>query len=495
MIQPSPDEFLYKPPPTVREFITHYLPGQLFSDWIEGPVGSGKTVGNFFKLCYMAQMQEPGPDGIRKSRAVIVRNTLPQLKDTTIKSWQQWFVDGQHGTWKATENTFILRFDDVECEVLFRPLDTPDDISRVLSLEVTFVIIDEFVNIPKALVEALSARAGRFPSKKDGGATNWGMWGASNTDTEDNWWYDHLHNDRVELLRDYERWTRGKVFKVNTNTNCYVQPSGFSEDAENVENLPGGAAYYTNLAVGKSNAWIKQFIEVEWGFSVAGQPVVPSFKPALHVSKKPLLFNPLTKLVVGLDPGIGGLAFIFGQEDFHGRALFLGEIILRGIGVRRALVEYFEPYVKRRFPEADIVFAPDPASNNRASSDEQTVVDIIREKYDVSIETNNRLPLRLDAYEHYTSTLTDAGPALLVDEKECPILTRALKGGWRYALNPKNEEVKGSEPEKNAYSHPGDGGGYLLRYFRHEGERLAKRDKIAKMRAKAPRRGGGYHYR
>jgi hypothetical protein len=187
----------YTPPPTVRDFIKDYRPGELFYDWIVGPVGSGKTTGIFFKLCYMAGLQAPGPDGIRRSRAVIVRNTLPQLRDTTLSSWNYWFKPGQAGEWKATEWKFILKFADVECEVLFRPLDTPQDVARVLSLEVTFAIIDEFVEIPRAIIDALSARCGRYPSAVMGGATNWGMWGSSNPSTEDNWWHDYLHDPLI----------------------------------------------------------------------------------------------------------------------------------------------------------------------------------------------------------------------------------------------------------------------------------------------------------
>src|SRR5688572_15793920 len=115
----------YTPPDTVGRFIKDHLPGELFYDWIVGPVGSGKTTGIFFKLVYMAGLQAPGPDGIRRSRAVIVRNTSTQLRDTTLNSWFTWFKDGQAGIWKATDKVFVLRFGDVECEVMFRPLDTP----------------------------------------------------------------------------------------------------------------------------------------------------------------------------------------------------------------------------------------------------------------------------------------------------------------------------------------------------------------------------------
>lgn len=496
----KPPTIQYTPPPTLREFIKDYRPGELFYDWVVGPVGSGKTTGIFFKLIYLAKQQAPGPDGVRRTRAVIVRNTLPQLRDTTLSSWNYWFKDGQAGSWKATEWKFVLRFDDVECEVLFRPLDTPQDVARVLSLEVSFAIIDEFVEIPRQIVDALSARCGRYPSAVMGGCTNWGMWGSSNPSTEDNWWFDTLH-DRAVNVQPGEDLDAARaedaLLNASRNSRYFLQPSGFSPDAENLENLPGEAAYYTNQAKGKSEAWVKQFLEAEWGFSVSGKPVVGSFRGETHIASKPIHYNPLLTLVAGFDPGIGGTAMVFGQEDYDGRLLVLGELIQTGKGVSRFVQEDLRPYLRRMFPDLDIaerfVIAPDPAAGNRTQTDERTVVDVLKKYYKVSIESNNRLPLRLDAIEHYTTRLTEGKPALAVDAKACPNLVRALKGGWRYALDSK-ERLKGSEPEKGPLSHVGDGFGYLARYF-HRGSQ--KNERYLASGAKPfipPRRFGGTQY-
>lgn len=466
----------YRPPSTVREFIMDYRKRELFYDWIVGPVGSGKTTGLFFKLVYMAKLQEPGPDGIRRTRAVIVRNTLPQLRDTTITSWNYWFKDGEAGTWRASENKFLLKYDDCECEVLFRPLDTADDVARVLSLEITFAIIDEFVQIPRKIIDALSARVGRYPSKKDGGATNFGMWGSSNSDTEDNWWYDLLHHN------------------LPSNARYFVQPSGLSDEAENIENLPPN--YYASAIQGKPDEWVKQFVECVWGFSSSGKPVVSTFKPELHISKKPLLFNPHLPLVFGFDPGIGGTAAIFGQQDLNGRLLVMGEVIAEGYGTQRYIEELLKPYIRRRFPDAhDIICAPDPASANRAQTDERAVVDIIKRYFPAKPESNNRLPLRLDAIDHFTTRLVEGGGALLVDEKECPTLVRALRGGWRFEVNTKNDAMKGPVPEKNPFSHPGDAFGYLARYFHKQGERELRYSSAGRKPFTPPRFGNAYHFR
>jgi len=488
----------YTPPATASRFIKDYLPGELFYDWIIGPVGSGKSTANFFKLIYMAGLQQKGPDGIRRSRAVIVRNTATQLRDTTLNSWFTWFKDGQAGKWHATDKKFVLKYADVECEVLFRPLDTPDDVARVLSLEVTFAILDEFVQIPQAIVDALSARCGRYPSVVEGGASNWGMWGASNPDTEDNWWFDYLHNGLGVIQPGEGVSLHRRMVLDERNARYFLQPSGYSPGAENVENLPGGRAYYTNQAKNKSEAWIKQFIEAEWGYSIAGKPVVQSFNPKVHISPTRLVYSPNMHLVGGYDPGIGGSAMIFGQEDLEGRLHVLGEIITSGLGASRFINERLRPYLAREMPDLPsngFTIAPDPAAGNRSPNDESTILATIKRCFPVSIETNNRLPLRLNAIDHYTTKLVYGMPALIVDEQACPMLTRALKGGWRYALD-KRENVRGTMPEKNAYSHPGDAFGYLCRYFHRQVEKNERYSATGAGAFTPPRNFyGNYHFR
>lgn len=468
----------YTPPPTISDFIADYTPGELFHNWIIGPVGSGKTTGIFFKLAYMASLQAPSPrDGIRRSRAVIVRNTMPQLRDTTITSWNYWFKDGQAGAWKASTSSFILKFNDVECEVLFRPLDTPDDVNRVLSLEVTFAIIDEFVQIGKEIIDALAARCGRYPPAVDGGATNWGMWGSSNPGNEDSWWYDKL--EEPDGLPN--NWT------------YYKQPSGFSPDAENVENLPGKAAYYTSLADGKSEHWIKQFIEVEWGYSLSGTPVLKTFQPLIHVAKKPLLFNPRLPLVAGYDPGLGGSALIFGQYNLNSQLVVLSELVQEGYGTERLAKERLAPHLRLRYPELqEFIITPDPAATGRKDTDEKSSADTLKKlKYVVKFpDLNNRLEPRIQAIEHFTTRITPGGPALLVDPS-CKVLIRSLTTGWRYRI--KKDEETAIEPEKNKFSHPADGFGYLCKWFANMDPKYLSNN--VKKKFIPPRSASSYHAR
>jgi|SRR5580765_393684 len=459
----------YNPARTVKAFIRHFKPHSFFADWIIGPVGSGKTTGIFMKLVNLATKQVPSPvDGKRRVRCAIIRNTAPQLTDTTIVSWNIWFKNGEAGTWHATDKRFVLRFSDVEVEVLFRALDTADDVSRVLSLELTFAIFDEFVEIPREIIDAVAARCGRFPSQKDGGATNWGMWGSSNPGNEDDWWHEAL-----EAANKYDEDTT-----KDTNWTYFEQPGGFADDAENLDNLPGGRGYYTNLAKDHTPHWIKQYIDVEWGYSISGTPVIATFNYDLHVAKKPLAPNPHLPLVGGFDPGMNS-AMIFGQMDLHGRLLVYDELIQRDMGAQRFITNRVQPLMRVKYRDYNFTVSPDPASSQRTQTDEKTVLQTIAKHYKVKIaDSNNRLPGRIEAIEHFTTRLTDSGPALLIDP-QCKGLIRALRSGWRYSKSQKGDTSP--EPVKNDWSHPGDGFSYLCKFF-YKGIQSEAKRKLPAMR-------------
>jgi hypothetical protein len=496
----------YTPPPTIKSFIKHHLPGELFQNWIIGPVGSGKTTGLFFKLCYMASLQQPNADGIRRTRAVVVRNTMPQLKDTTLQSWSYWFKDGQAGKWQATEKNFLLKFGDVECEVLFRALDTPEDISRVLSLELTFAIIDEFVQIPKEIIDALSSRVGRWQPDKSVPVTNWGMWGSSNPGNEDDWWYDYLFGDKTAVTpmshgtlawADYLLSRDGKSDRgFVKNAFYFEQPSGLSPDAENLENLPGGRGYYENMMEGKAKAWIRQFIETRWGFSNVGQPVLSSFNVDLHVGKGSLkkYANPGRPLIIPYDPGLGGAAMLIMQQNLDGRLIVFHELIAEGMGTERFAREKLLPYLRAEFPRFPFIIVPDPAANARTQTNEHSSVLLLRDApfhFTVDIvDSNNLLQPRIDAAEHFTTRLVEGEPALLIDPS-CRHLIRALSGGWRFTVMRKGD-ARSVEPEKNKWSHPADAFCYGARYY-HKGVLTEARSRSSGF--KPPRFTNPYNFR
>ena len=460
----------YTPTPTGAAFIQSLKK----YTWIVGPVGGGKTTPCLFKILYHAKRQRPNPaDGIRYTRFAVVRATNRQLFDTTLKSFFQWFPPGVAGQWQATQKTFIFRFDDVHCEVLFRPLESAADVSNVLSLELTGAMIDEFVEIPREIVDAVESRTGRYPSKLLGGISWNGLWGASNPGTQDSWWYDWL----------CEEWPEGAggAAAQERAMNFFVQPSGFSPDAENLENLPpykaGENTYYRELAVGKTEAWIKQFIEVEWGYSQRGKPVYKAFNRELHVAKQPLKFNPHLPLVIGFDAGLTPAASLM-QQDAHGRVLILDELVSENMGAKRFCREKLKPLLNRKYPNAAIIVAADPATTQRAQTDEKTVAQVVAQELGVKVKpaSSNTLAARLGAVDEFLTRLTEAGPALLIDPS-CKQTIVGFTAGYKFAINAKG--VAADSPEKNNHSHLADSIQYGMMSFVDNTAREARARKHA----------------
>ena len=153
----------YLASPTCWKF--HESPA--FIRGLMGPIGSGKSVACCVELMKLATEQEPSNDGIRHSRWAVIRNTYRELLDTTTKTWFDWFPK-ELGTWRAADMEFHMEVGDLHVEFLFRALDRPDDIRKLLSLELTGAWINEAREVPRAVLDMLQGRVGRYPSMRDG---------------------------------------------------------------------------------------------------------------------------------------------------------------------------------------------------------------------------------------------------------------------------------------------------------------------------------------
>jgi len=416
-----------------------------------GPVGSGKSVTCSFEVVRRATMQKPDAQGRRRSRAAIVRETARQLQDTTIKTFLDWFPPGQCGEYMRTTKTYFFKVGDVECEIMFRALDDADDVANLNSLELTFAWFNECRDIHPDIVDAMSKRIGRFPSAKDGGPTWFGMWGDTNPPTMDTWWY-------------YQMEKLSPVDGVSLNENgwdVFKQPSGRSPYAENLENLPDG--YYDTQ--GRSDEYVRVYIDGEYGLSLAGTPVYKYFKPDYHMAKAPLraITNGVRPIVVGMDLGLTPAAAI-GQQDPRGRALILAEAVSFDMGIQRFVRTVLKPLLFERFPGAPVLIVTDPAGVQRAQTDERSAVDIIKaEGFRVISARTNSISARVNAVDDFLMRQVDGDPAFLLDPS-CTQLKAAMMGGYRY----KNRGDGGID--KNKHSHIAEALQYLMLHIGNAGE-------------------------
>ena len=126
--------YSYAHVPTIREFAGSNARVR----GLMGPFRSGKSSGCTIEIVRRAIAQRPGPDGIRRTKWLVVRNTYNQLADTTIPTVHMWLPPQHFGRHYSTDNRYVVKgFEGAEFEILFRALDKPDDISNLLSLEIT----------------------------------------------------------------------------------------------------------------------------------------------------------------------------------------------------------------------------------------------------------------------------------------------------------------------------------------------------------------------
>ena len=418
-----------------------------------GPVGSGKSVTCSFEIIRRAALQEPDrATGKRRSRAAIVRETARQLQDTTIKTFLDWFPPGVCGRYMRTTKTYFFEVGDVECEIMFRALDDADDVANLNSLELTFAWFNECRDIHPEIVDAMSKRIGRFPSSKDGGPTWHGMWGDTNPPTMDTWWYYQMEglDPKDGVSPNNNGWA---VFK---------QPSGRSVYAENIANLPDG--YYDTQ--GRSEEYIRVFIDGEYGLSSNGQPVYQYFRPDYHMANQTLkpILNGVRPLIVGIDLGLTPAAVI-GQQDPRGRALVLDELVSFDMGIQRFVRTMLKPLLYERFPGALVLIVVDPAGVQRAQTDERSAVDIIKnEGLRVIPAKTNKVSARINAVDDLLMRQVDGDPAFLLDPR-CTRLKAAMMGGYRFDKN--------GGIDKNKHSHVAEALQYLCLHISSAGDGAA----------------------
>jgi hypothetical protein len=452
----------YTPPPTGKKFMESDAKMRV----LMGPVGSGKSVTSCFEIVRRATMQEPDSQGIRRTRAAVVRETARQLQDTTIKTFLDWFPPGVCGVYRKTTKTYFFKVGDIECEVMFRALDDADDVANLNSLELTFAWFNECRDIHPDIIDAMSKRVGRFPSRRDVGPTWHGMWGDTNPPTMDTWWYyqmEHLNAD-------------DGVSPNNNGWHVFKQPSGRSPYAENIENLPD--EYYDTQ--GRSEDYIRVYIDGEYGLSSAGMPIYQYFRPDYHIAKGTLrpIINGIRPIVIGMDLGLTPAA-VFGQQDPRGRAIILDEAVSFDMGVQRFTRTVLKPLLYERFPGVPVLVVTDPAGIQRAQTDERSAVDIIKaEGLRVIPAKTNNISARINSVDEYLMRQVDGDSGFLMDPR-CTGLKAAMMGGYRY--KPKQAGVI----EKNKHSHVAEALQYLMLHIGSAGEaaRLSQRREIKQLSA------------
>ncbi len=246
---------------------------------------SGKSSACAVEVVRRGRLQARGRDGVARSRWAVVRNTYGELRDTTIKTFMQWFPEAYFGRYLSSDHNYTIKaFPQTEIEVIFRALDRPDHVKHLLSLELTGAWVNEAREIPWGVIEALQGRVWRYPSMAMGGPTWSGIWMDTNPPDTDSKWYGFFEERR--WLKQFPQLVEAGILPPGAKPEDYAQifkqPSGLSPQAENLTNLARGRGYYVNLSIDKAAEWIKIYVEGQYGFVVEGRLVYPEYVDKVH---------------------------------------------------------------------------------------------------------------------------------------------------------------------------------------------------------------------
>lgn len=443
---------------------------------VKGPVGGGKStlcLQDFFQVMLDVPLCT---DGVRRAKGLIIRNTYSDLELTTVATWLQWFPEDVFGRFnKKAPFKHCLRFFDGEhfCEfdVHFVSIDRPDDLKKVLSLELTVFYVNECREIPFSVITGLLTRlTGRYPSKP--------MLGLP-LDYQGKMYYQCLIADTN--APSCRHWLREIETSPPDGWTIYNQPPWMipaTEDQQpdlvnglgawvinpHRENLRGSSAAETiKMAKSLDDETFKVYVLSEYGSNFDGKPVHPEYNSHLHFSRDVIEPVPGCALYLGWDFGATPAVVVW--QLVGGKIILLDNFQAEWSDIKTFIDSAFLPVWNTKYHEwassNNYISTGDPAGSSIVSHE-------IRTLNESGIKTfaafSNDPATRRAALTQWLNRNHNGKPALQISN-HCDFIHESYAGGYRYKrLNLVSDGAVRyhSIPDKNEYSHSAEAGEYGL---------------------------------
>lgn len=474
-----------------------------------GPVGNGKSVTCLNEMHRGAVIQEPNSEGIRKTKWVIVRNTYDMLETTTLATFKQWIPEEVCPiTLKPMRGNMSYPLKDgtrVEAKFIFLALDRPDDVKKLLSLEVTGVFMNESRELPYAIVKGSRERIGRYPSQIDGYTDVYDANGKliydapkqldehgnvmyekdgspaykpctrkyllmdTNPPEDDHWWYQLAEEGCLRSNQSAEaKRAVSQIFDFFRGPSPFTKRGDEYIDnpkAENIKFLPEGFKYYRDMLAGNSEDHINVMVMGNYGTIKDGKPVYPQYNDRLHCPEKALGVIEDLPIGLGWDGGLTPTCVI-GQQTKRGQLRVIAELVSEDMGVRQFARDIVKPFLQRNFYGIKVAFSYiDPAGKGRGEAEAKSAMGILNDDY-VDYDINGKIignedgdliqPLNM-GFETEPAPTNDPTKRIdavnsyiikLVDgepgylvSRKCPMVRKGKIGGYQY----KRIQVSGEE--------------------------------------------------
>lgn len=467
-------------------------PGPVSKDWVTstkhvalvcGPYGTMKTTAGAMKCLLTAARQHPSKfDGVRKAHIVAIRQNYRRMHKTLIPSIKKFF--GNDAEWLSFEKNgpCTLKFDwsdknletgsvsNMSLVLEFAAFGDQEITEFVAGYEPTSFWLNEWNELPKNSIGSLLARctdrayASELSEEHNRVPADYSrLFGDCNAPDLDEWATDFTINPDYLSGRD-------PMIQV------WMQPSGFSKDAEGMYALqPGYAEKMRDGFLKDGTPWkIKRFIENISGYSVEGAPIFTEFDQARHISQRPIIPEKNRQLIIGIDQG-GQSASVITQKRSSGQVTILAEVcpspeeFIGGAESARRLAEHMaeHEHLAQFLSPGRIVFKVDSAASQRnAAVRDGEFLTFLREfmrgwelatGYSISGSLTpwktSHLQPRIDSVRKLLLGRTrKTNEEMLSVDPSCLVINRGFAGGYRRTENRLRPGTYSDKPEKNYYA-------------------------------------------
>lgn len=448
-----------------------------FVRMIRGCVGSGKTTAVLYEVLIRALKQEPCTDNVRRSRAIVIRSTYPELKSTTIKSWLDLMGDICSIKYDVPI-TSTIKVDNIgdgtslDLEVIFLALDEETKaIEKLKSIECSMVVFNEIGDgIAENVFAMATSRVGRYPSKSMMGGKKVQAFIVAdmNPPSDDSWVYRMAEIDKPKGYKFFvqegglkkDRDPKSKTFGE------YIP----NPKAENIHNHNLGFDYYLNQLAGKQEEWIKVYLCGEYGTTMSGKPVYPEYNDKFHYSETPLTPYNGMPVIMAFDFGLTP-ACAFLQMSPKGQLLVLDELVSEDMGIRQFYTEVVRPFRLEKYSGCRVEAVGDPAGSQRSqvNSEKSCMQELLNLGLVCELAPTNEFLARRESVAFFLQRVVDGQSGFVLDPS-CNMLRKGFNNGYRYErLRVSGNSAKYKDrPVKDKFSHIHDALQYGCLYLRDE---------------------------
>lgn len=377
-----------------------------------GGFGAGKTKCGTWEVLDQS-IRFPG------NRIAVMRDTMPDLRDTTMATFFDECPAELIYTYRRKENVVMLTNGS---EIIFRSFRQyatsarNQNQSKLKGLNLGGFYVDEMNEITGDEFRLMQGRLRLQVPVNLAGETfkHFGI-GTTNPTNEQHWIFEMFAGPQADK-KNY------RLVQASSRENPHLPPD-----------------YIPNLERSYPASWVSMFIDGKFGQMIRGKPFYEGFRMEFH-AKHRVLVQPSITVHRYWDFGWHRPAVVWAQVNGEGRWRLIRELMGYNQHIQSFVPKVLE-ISNTHFGGYQFQDYGDPAGNQQNDKSQRSTIKILSEDFGINvISRGSQIKEGGDIIQKKLITVIDGEPALIVDPEHCPTLVAGFVGG--YARDEFGEVIK-----------------------------------------------------